>query len=388
MDWNESNEALTMQWWIAGLSIALSISFAARAENGSVVPDIANHALSAAPNAIALPGRSAVDPIGLREQNEEPIERVYISNIPGVGQMLPEPVDLTRESSTPGAAIEPHKRLAIARNLIAPPGKRKIPRLSAAAALVVDQSSGQLLFVKNPDAVRPIASITKLMTAMVLLDSGLPLDEEITIDMADVGALTTRRSPLRPGMSLTRRELLWLALMASENPAAAALAHHYPGGVALFVQAMNDKALALGLRDTRFFEPTGLNPGNVSSPYDLAVMADAAYQYPLISELSTRGSHLLPLLQKRGIQLTAFHNSNGLVSNAQWHIGLSKTGYISEAGRCLVMQATISDRPVIMVLLSASGKSARMSDANRLKQWLEGEDDVQPVRRIGHKRRM
>jgi D-alanyl-D-alanine endopeptidase (penicillin-binding protein 7) len=372
---------------MVGLSIALSMPLAARAEDAAVVPDSARAALTAAPDAIASPERPSVDPLGLREPIREPIEPVYISNIPGVGQALPEPLDLTHESSMPSAAVEPHKRLAIARNIVPPVG-RKIPRLTAASALVVDQHNGELLFVKNPDAVRPIASITKLMTAMVLLDSGLPLDEAITIDTADVGALTTRRSPLRRGMSLTRRELLWLALMASENPAAAALANHYPGGVAVFVQAMNDKALALGLRDTRFFEPTGLNPGNVSSPYDLAVMADAAYQYPLISELSTRGSHLLPLSQKRRIRLTAFHNSNGLVSNAQWHIGLSKTGYISEAGRCLVMQATISERPVIMVLLDASGKGARMSDANRIKQWLEGDDEVVPVKRIGRKRRM
>ena len=379
---------MKMRLCMAGLSLALSMPFAARAEDGVVVADPARAAFSPAPDAIALPERSPIDPLGLREPAIERIDPVYISNIPGVGQTLPEPLDLTHEISTPSAAIEPHKRLAIARSIVTPAGRRKLPKLTAASALVVDQHNGELLFVKNPDAVRPIASITKLMTAMVLLDSGLPLDEAITIDTADVGALTTRRSPLRRGMSLTRRELLWLALLASENPAAAALANHYPGGVAVFVQAMNDKALALGLRDTRFFEPTGLNPGNVSSPYDLALMADAAYQYPLISELSTRGSHLLPLSQKRGIRLTAFRNSNGLVSSAQWHIGLSKTGYISEAGRCLVMQATISDRPVIMVLLDASGKGARMTDANRIKQWLEGDDDVLPVKPIARKRRM
>jgi D-alanyl-D-alanine endopeptidase (penicillin-binding protein 7) len=314
------------------------------------------------------------------------IEPVYISNVPGLAQLLPDPVPLTEESTDPASAKSPHRALAIARDLMVERRLRHL-RLSSTAALVVDQQEGRLLFAKNADAVRPIASITKLMTAMVMLDSGLPPDEEITIDRADVGGLTTRRSRLRPGLSLTRRQLLQLALMASENPAAAALAHSYPGGEAMFVQAMNDKAAALGMRNTRFVDPTGLNPGNVSTPYDLALLVDAGYAYPMIREFTTSGSHNLPLIERTRSRLAAFYNSNGLVRNAQWQIGLSKTGFISEAGRCLVMQATIADKPVIIVLLASSGKFARVSDANRIKRWLEG-DEVEPVARMHRKRRM
>jgi serine-type D-Ala-D-Ala endopeptidase (penicillin-binding protein 7) len=175
-------------------------------------------------------------------------------------------------------------------------------------------------------------------------------------------------------MQLTRRELLQLALMASENAAAAALARSHPGGTPAFVQAMNAKATALYMRDTHFLEPTGLNPGNVSTAYDLALMVDAAYAYPIIQQFTTSEAHDLPLVERRRITRIAFYNSNDLVRNAQWQIGLSKTGFISEAGRCLVMQATIDGKPVIIVLLDSNDSASRTVDANRIKSWLEGND--------------
>ena len=245
-------------------------------------------------------------------------------------------------------------------------------KLRSAAALVLELGDGQLLYAKNTDAVMPIASITKLMTAIVVLDSGLPLDEPINIEASDADTLKGTRSRLKVGMTLSRYELLKLALMASENRAAAALARSFPGGVRAFVPAMNQKARDLGMQDTRFLDATGLNPGNVSTAQDLAMMVNAGYQYPLIREFTTSDSHRIALSGRRYHRVVAFRNSNGLVRSRQWDIGLSKTGYISEAGRCLVMQATIAAKPVIIVLLDSWGKLSRVGDANRIKRWVEG----------------
>jgi serine-type D-Ala-D-Ala endopeptidase (penicillin-binding protein 7) len=245
-------------------------------------------------------------------------------------------------------------------------------KLRSAAALVLELGDGQLLYAKNTDAVMPIASITKLMTAIVVLDSGLPLNEPIDIQPTDADTLKGTRSRLKVGMTLSRYELLKLALMASENRAAAALARTVPGGIQAFVPAMNQKARDLGMRDTRFLDATGLNPGNVSTAQDLAMMVNAGYQYPLIREFTTSDSHRIALAGQRYHRVVAFRNSNGLVRSRQWEIGLSKTGYISEAGRCLVMQATIAAKPVIIVLLDSWGKLSRIGDANRIKRWVEG----------------
>jgi serine-type D-Ala-D-Ala endopeptidase (penicillin-binding protein 7) len=254
-------------------------------------------------------------------------------------------------------------------------------KLRSAAALVLELGDGQLLYAKNTDAVMPIASITKLMTAIVVLDSGLPLDEPINIEPADVDTLKGTRSRLKVGMILSRYELLKLALMASENRAAAALARSFPGGLRAFVPGMNQKARDLGMQDTRFLDATGLNPGNVSTAQDLAIMVNAGYQYPLIREFTTSDSHRIALNGQRYHRVVAFRNSNGLVRSRQWDIGLSKTGYISEAGRCLVMQATIAAKPVIIVLLDSWGKLSRVGDANRIKRWVEGlESGTAPVR--------
>jgi len=243
--------------------------------------------------------------------------------------------------------------------------------LRSAAALVIDQEAGRLLYAKNTDAVMPIASITKLMTAIVVLESGAPLDDPITVTMQDVDRLKGTSSRLRVGTTLPRKEMLRLALMASENRAASALARAHPGGTLAFVDAMNRRAKQLGMRDTRFVDPTGLNPNNVSTALDLATLVNVGYQHSLIRDYTTTESVRLAFQGKRRARALNFQNSNALVRSGQWEIGLSKTGYINEAGRCLVMQARISSKPVIIVLLDSWGKFTRIADANRIKRWVE-----------------
>ncbi|MCK9379906.1 MAG: D-alanyl-D-alanine endopeptidase [Sulfuritalea sp.] len=239
--------------------------------------------------------------------------------------------------------------------------------LQSSAVLVLDQATGAVLFEKNPNAVLPIASITKLMTAMVVLDAKPNLTEVLAIGEEDVDVLKGTRSRLKVGTRLEREEMLRLALMSSENRAASALSRHYPGGREAFVVAMNQKAQALGLVDTRFLDPTGLTAANVSSPRDLAKMVDAAHRYPLIREFSTTSEGEFSIAGRP----QHFHNTNTLVKNPTWVIGLSKTGYINEAGKCLVMQAWLNNKPTIIVLLDSWGKMTRIGDANRIKRWVE-----------------
>ena len=239
--------------------------------------------------------------------------------------------------------------------------------LRSAVALVQDASSGETLYAKNQGAVLPIASITKLMTAIVILDAGLNLEQRVAISGEDYDHLKGTRSRLRPGSVLTRDELLLLALMSSENRAAASLARTFPGGTEAFVAAMNAKARVLGMNDTRFVEPTGLSSGNVSSARDLARLVAAAHEFPLIRKYSTRESATVHALGRP----LGYRNTNGLVRSAQWDIGLSKTGYISEAGRCLVMRVRLASREVIVVLLDSWGRLSRIGDANRIRKWLE-----------------
>lgn len=248
--------------------------------------------------------------------------------------------------------------------------------LKSASVLVMEQDGRRVLYAKNDDAVVPIASITKLMTALVALDADLPLDEVIAISKEDVDGLKHTRSRLRVGTELTRDDLLKLALMASENRAAAALSRAYPGGRSIFVAAMNRKASELGMWHSRFVDGTGLSSENVSTAQDLAQLVRAAYGQPLIREYSTGSSHTVTLSDGRLLQ---YGNSNRLVSNAGWDIGLSKTGYISEAGRCLVLQAKIAATPVIIVLLDSWGRLTRIGDANRIKRWLESQSSRQPA---------
>jgi serine-type D-Ala-D-Ala endopeptidase (penicillin-binding protein 7) len=243
---------------------------------------------------------------------------------------------------------------------------RKIA-LRSSSALVQDAETGEIVYGKNAEAVVPIASITKLMTAMVVLDRGLDLDEKITLSREDALQMKGSRSRLRTGLSLTRGELLLLALMSSENRAAAALGQSFPGGLEAFVDAMNEKAATLDMQESRFVEPTGLSPANVSTASDLAKMVRAAHDYPLIREYSTK-SRATVRASGRALQ---YGNTNGLVRSSYWEIGLSKTGYISEAGRCLVMQVRLADKDLIVVLLDSWGKQSRIGDANRLRKWLE-----------------
>jgi D-alanyl-D-alanine endopeptidase (penicillin-binding protein 7) len=241
--------------------------------------------------------------------------------------------------------------------------------LGSASVLVMEQTNGRILLEKNPDAQLPIASISKLMTAMVVLDAQQDMEEIITISEEDVDALKNTRSRLSTGTAMSRDTALLLALMSSENRAANALGRHYPGGLPAFVAAMNRKARALGLTHTRFEEPTGLSVHNVSTPRELAYMTAAAHQYALIREYSTMAEATLDM----GHSILTFNNTNALVKNPQWQIGLSKTGYISEAGRCLVMQVWVSGQPIVMVLLDSPGSMTRVSDANRIKRWMEDE---------------
>ena len=239
--------------------------------------------------------------------------------------------------------------------------------LKSASALVLDQNTGQALVEKQAAAVVPIASLTKLMTAMVLLDAHLDPAELLTITSDDKDSLRHSRSRLPVGTRLPREQALLLALVASENRAAHALGRTYPGGLASFVLAMNAKARELGLSGAHFEDPSGLSSGNVATAWDLARIIQAAYRYPEIRDFSTRPETSI----QAGRRTIQFPNTNALVRNPRWTIGLSKTGYIEEAGRCLVMQAMLGNRPVLVILLDSWGKYTRLGDANRIKQWLE-----------------
>ncbi len=239
--------------------------------------------------------------------------------------------------------------------------------LRSGAALVQDQETGEILYGKNAGAVAPIASITKLMTAMVVLDAGLDLEEVITISNEDMDSLLGTRSRLKPGASLSRDELLRVALMASENRAAAALGRTYPGGIEAFTRAMNLKAQMLGMNGSHFGDATGLSSANVASAADLVKLVRAAHRYELIRRYTTLTEYAV---QVSGRPL-AYRNTNRLVANGNWHIGLSKTGFTNDAGRCLVLQATLAERQVIIVLMDSWGKLSRIGDANRVRAWLE-----------------
>jgi D-alanyl-D-alanine endopeptidase (penicillin-binding protein 7) len=243
----------------------------------------------------------------------------------------------------------------------------KVILLKSSSALVLDADTGEIVIDKNGTAVVPIASITKLMTAMVVLDGGLELDERIVLSKEDVDSLKGTRSRLRNGATLSRKELLLLALMASENKAAAALGRSHPGGLGAFVAAMNEKAIAIGMRDSRFVDSTGLSSSNVSSARDLAKLVRAAHGYPLIREFSTQDQAAVTAFGRK----VQYRNTNGLVRSSHWDIDLSKTGYISEAGRCLVMRVRLASKDLIVVLLDSWGKQSRIGDANRIKKWLE-----------------
>jgi D-alanyl-D-alanine endopeptidase (penicillin-binding protein 7) len=243
------------------------------------------------------------------------------------------------------------------------------PNLRSTAALVLDANTGETLLAKNADAIHPIASITKLMTAMVVLDSKLPLDEAIQISSEDLDLLKGTKSRLPVGAHFRRDDLIRIALVASDNRAAAALGRSFPGGTSAFVSAMNAKAQLLGLQSTRFVDASGLAPGNVSSSAELGRLVAEASKYGVIREYSTTPA-LDVTLPDSGRKVN-YVNTNALVRAGDWDIGVSKTGYISESGKCLVMQAMIANTPVVIVLLDSWGRLTRIGDANRIKRWLE-----------------
>lgn len=264
------------------------------------------------------------------------------------------------------------------------------PNLRSSMALIVNEQTGEIIYAKNAEARTSIASITKLMMAMVTLDAHLPPDQKITITTDDIDHVKNTRSRLGIGTTLTRRELLRLALMSSENRAASALARNYPGGTPAFVATMNAKAAQLGMMSTHFVDSNGLHSANQSTAEDLARMVRTAHTYPLITEFTTTYSYDLQMpFYKRVrhaaarlmLRNVAFHNTNKLVKEEDWQIGVSKTGYISEAGHCLVMQVTIAKQAFIIVLLDSDGKYTRIYDAMRVKRWLEGSS--KPAKRLG-----
>ncbi len=239
--------------------------------------------------------------------------------------------------------------------------------LKSSVALVIDQDTNEVLLRKNDQAVVPIASITKLMTGLLISEANLSMDEIIEISQADVDTEKGSSSRLRVGTQLSRREMLHLALMSSENRAASALGRTFPGGLSIFVSLMNEKARKLGMQDTRYVEPTGLSSKNQSSAHDLALLVSVAAQDPLLREYSTSHGHQVAV----GKKLLQYNNTNRLVKNPIWDIGLQKTGYISEAGQCLVMQARVAGRKLIMVFLDSAGKLSRLGDAERVRHWVE-----------------
>ncbi|MDO5289989.1 MAG: serine hydrolase [Pseudomonadota bacterium] len=241
--------------------------------------------------------------------------------------------------------------------------------LRSSVALVMDQDTNEVLFSKNEHAVLPIASLTKLMTGLIVSDARLPLDELITITHEDVDMVKGSSSRLPVGTTLTRGELMHLALMSSENRAAHALGRTFPGGLSRFVALMNARAIMLGMKDTRYVEPTGLSSANRSSAHDLATLVAVASQEPLLRQFSTSLGYEVAV----GSRMLQYGNTNRLVHDPEWQIDLQKTGYISEAGRCLVMQARVGGRKLIMVFLDAHGKQSRLADAERVRRWVETE---------------
>lgn len=239
--------------------------------------------------------------------------------------------------------------------------------LKSNVALVIDQESSQVLFAKNADVSLPIASITKLMTSLVVLEAGQDMNEILEVTNDDVDYEKNSGSRLRVGSRLSRSDMLHIALMSSENRAASSLGRHYPGGSPAFVAAMNAKAKSLGMLDTHYVDSTGLSSRNVASAQDLAKLVRAAYEQPLIRQYSTDTKYAVA----PGGRTLEYISSNKLTSNSDWEIGLQKTGYISEAGRCLVMQAMIKGRAVVMVFLDSKGKYSRFADAGRIRNWLE-----------------
>jgi D-alanyl-D-alanine endopeptidase (penicillin-binding protein 7) len=279
----------------------------------------------------------------------------------------------------PAAMASSHKRHSSSRQLVASPMRASFGQMAglhatsdpldlrSSVALVIDQDTREVLLRKNDQVVLPIASLTKLMTGLVISEAQLPMSEMITISQADVDTEKGSTSRLAVGSVLSRGDLLHLALMSSENRAAHALGRTFPGGLEAFVSRMNGRAKALGMKDTRYVEPTGLSSSNQSSAHDLATLVSVAYKEPVLRELSTSPGREVAV----GHRTLQYNNTNRLVKNPQWDIGIQKTGFINEAGQCLVMQAQVSGRKLIMVFLDSAGKLSRIADAERVRRWVE-----------------
>ncbi len=277
-----------------------------------------------------------------------------------------------RKATRSGAPVKKKPAAAVSARpsygqLVGLHNSRELPELKSSVALVVDQDTSEVLFSKNDSAVLPIASLTKLMTGLVISEAQLPMDELIAISSADVDMEKGSSSRLTVGTSLSRAELMHLALMSSENRAAHALGRSYPGGLQAFVAQMNARAKVIGMSDTSYVDPTGLSSQNQSSARDLVKLVSVAYGDPILRELSTSPGHFVAV----GRRTLHFNNTNRLVKNPTWDIGLQKTGYIAEAGRCLVMQAKVAGRKLIMVFLDSAGKLTRLADAERVRRWVE-----------------
>lgn len=323
--------------------------------------------------ALIVPGAQAA---GKKPHHvKKPVAASHVRHAPT--RTVHKSVAVKRKSTT--AQARGHRHKAASRVAAAAPGMRAVGQkvglhassgklaLASNVALVVDQNTHEVLFSKNDEAVVPIASLTKLMTGLLISEARLPMDTPITITEDDVDTEKHSSSRLVVGTTLTRGELLHLALMSSENRAAHALGRTYPGGLQTFVERMNAKAQLLGMHDTHYVEPTGLSFHNRSSARDLARLVGVAYHDPLLRELTTSHGYEVEV-GKRTLQ---YNNTNRLVKNPSWDIGLQKTGYISEAGRCLVMQADIAGRKLIMVLLDSTGKFSRIADAQRVRAWVQ-----------------
>ncbi|QHM70370.1 D-alanyl-D-alanine endopeptidase [Mixta intestinalis] len=259
------------------------------------------------------------------------------------------------------------------------------PQIASGSAMIVDLDTNKVLYASHPDRIRPIASITKLMTAMVVLDAHQPLDEMLNIDISQTPEMRGVFSRVRLKSTISRKNMLLLALMSSENRAAASLAHHYPGGYDAFIRAMNAKARALGMTHTRYVEPTGLSIHNVSTARDLTKLLIATKHYPLLGQLSTTHEQMARFSNPD--YTLPFRNTNHLVYKPDWNIQLTKTGFTNQAGHCLVMRTVIKQRPVALVVLDAFGKYTHFADANRLRSWLEtGKSAPVPAAALAYKK--
>jgi D-alanyl-D-alanine endopeptidase (penicillin-binding protein 7) len=345
-----------------GLAAATVLSAAAEVHAQPASPREATARKAQAPKAVR-PAAQAPRPATGRQAATQSAQRVRTTT-PASGRAVAKSAPVIAARATP---VSMRYRPDTARSAEAPGDLV----LRSTAVLVASQATGQVLFSRNDEKVRSIASITKLMTAMVVLDYNQSMDELVTITEEDIDATRRLGSRLAAGTTLTRAEMLRLSLMSSENRATAALARTSPGGYREFIAQMNVKAQALGMHQSRFEDSTGLHSGNVSTAQDLVQLVNAGMSYSTIREYTTTSALRVDTPGNRAAHHLQFNNSNQLVASPEWEIGLSKTGFIREAGRCLVMQTRINGEEMVIVLLDSDGRHSRIADANRIRRWIE-----------------